>query len=175
MSRTRQTGSVRPRIDPASCSVRELLAGYGAIMDELRAREIVRSANSPVSDYAELLFCKAYGWKRENNSSAGYDAKDRNGVRYQIKGRRLTRLNASRQLGAIRKLDEKPFEYLAGVLFDQRFEILRAAIIPVKIVSARSSYVSHTNSWRFLLRDDIWAEKGVRDVTEELRAAANSI
>jgi len=155
--------------------VSELLAGYGAIMGELRKREIVRSANGPVSDYAELLFCKAFGWKREGNSAAGYDAKDKKGVRYQIKARRLTAFNASRQLSAIRKLDDDPFDVLAGALFDEQFKVMRAALVPVKIVRARSVHVPHTNSWKFLLRDDVWEEKGVRDVTEKLRAVASSI
>ena len=67
----------------------ELLRAHGAIIDELRVRDIVRSANSPISDFAEVLFCRAYGWTREGNSMAGYDATDAFGVRYQIKARRL--------------------------------------------------------------------------------------
>jgi hypothetical protein len=112
-------------------TVRELLSDYGAILDELRRREIVRSSNSPLSDYAELLFCKAFAWSRENNSAAGHDATDGAGIRYQIKGRRLTRHNASRQMSAIRNLDNTPFDHLAGVLVDEAFQVIRAAIIPV--------------------------------------------
>lgn len=167
--------SQRRSINFEKCTVAELLAGYGAIMGELRRREIVRSANGPVSDYAELLFCETFGWKCENNSAAGYDASDRQGVRYQIKARRLTRYNSSCQLSAIRNLEKKPFDHLAGLLVDEKFQVIRAALVLVKIVRARSVHVSHTNSWKFLLRDDVWAQKGVRDVTEKLRAAARSI
>jgi hypothetical protein len=71
-------------------TVAELLGAHGAILEELRRREIMRSANNPVSDLAELLFCRAFKWKRENGSAAGYDARDRGGVRFQIKGRRFT-------------------------------------------------------------------------------------
>lgn len=56
------------KLDPRVLTVRELLAGYSAIMAELRRREIVRSSNNPVSDYAEILFCRAFGWTRERNS-----------------------------------------------------------------------------------------------------------
>jgi hypothetical protein len=96
------------RIDVQTYTVDELLKAYGSILDELRRREIVRSSNSPLSDYAELLFCKAFGWKRENNSASGHDATDEHGVRYQIKARRLTRYNSSRQMSAIRNLDKTP-------------------------------------------------------------------
>jgi hypothetical protein len=91
--------------DVSVATVKELLAGYAAILDELRRREIVRSSNSPVCDYAELLFCLAFSWNRAGNSSAGYDAIDDQGVRYQIKARRLTPQNRSRQLSGIRKID----------------------------------------------------------------------
>jgi hypothetical protein len=128
-----------------------------------------------LSDYAELLFCNAYGWAREGNSAAGHDATDGEGLRYQIKGRRLTRANASRQMSAIRKLDEGPFDFLAGLLVDENFLVLRAAIIPIEVIRAKSSHVGHTNSWRFLLRDEIWNLAGVRDVTGDIRAAARAI
>jgi hypothetical protein len=156
-------------------TVAELLSAYGAILDELRRREIVRSSNSPLSDYAELLFCKAFGWSREGNSAAGHDATDAAGVRYQIKGRRLTRHNASRQMSAIRNLDATPFDYLGGVLVDDGFQIIRAALVPVVIVRDRAVHVTHTNSWKFLLRDDVWNLPGVRDVTAELRAVVATI
>jgi hypothetical protein len=161
-------------LDVRAATVQELLAAYAAILDELRQREIVRSSNSPVCDYAELLFCVAFGWNRERNSSAGYDATDKKGIRYQIKARRLTRHNRSRQLSAIRRIDSAPFDQLAGVLFDEAFQVIRAGIMPLSVVHANSKYVSHSNSWRFLLRDEIWEIPGVRDVTSELRAATDS-
>ena len=165
----------RPPIQVQSFSVSDLLIGYNDILDELRRREIVRSANNPLSDYAEILFCKAFGWTRKSNSSAGHDATDAQGIRYQIKGRRLTGHNASRQLSAIRNLENRPFDFLAGVLVDESFRVVRAAIIPVAVVQSRSVHVQHTNSWRFLLRDDVWAEPDVRDVTESLRKTASSV
>lgn len=153
----------------------QLLRTYGAVLDELRRRKIVRSSNNPLSDYAELLFCEAFGWTQKGNSESGYDAIDAQGNRYQVKGRRLTRFNGSRQLSAIRKLDTKPFDYLAGLLVDERFTVLRAVIIPLSIVEARSTHVAYTNSWKFMLVDDVWALPLARDVTGELRAAAAAI
>ena len=48
------------------------------------------------------------------------------GKRYQIKARKLTTHNTSRQLGAIRELEKGHFDYLAAVLFSERFEVRRA-------------------------------------------------
>jgi len=78
-------------------------------------------------------------------------------------------------MSAIRSLDKDPFDQLAGVLVDEAFQIIRAAIIPVALVRKESAYVAHSNSWRFLLRDKVWSFPGVRDVTDELRAIALNI
>lgn len=106
----------------------------------------------------------------QNNSSAGIDATDANGIRYQIKCRRITARNPSRQLSFIRNLPSGPFDILAGVLLDQNFKVLRAAIVPFEIVLEKSVYVKHVNAWRMILRDSIWDIPGVLDATDKLRA-----
>lgn len=148
----------------------ELLVLHSEVADELRRRGITRSANNPTGDLAEYLFCKAFGWTQAGNSQPNVDAIGPDGIRYQIKGRRTTRFNKSRQLSAIRDMAGSHFDYLAGVLFNENYTIMRAAVIPHAVASARATYVEHTNSHRFLLRDDIWNAADVRDVTEELRA-----
>jgi hypothetical protein len=147
----------------------ELLRTHGAVLDELRRREILRSANSPISDYAEALFCRAFGWTREGNSASSFDARDRTGLRYQIKARRLGSGPGSRQLSAIRNLAGDPFEQFAAVLFAPDFSVHRAALIPIDVVKLRVRRSSHTNSDVLHLRDDVWLAPGVVDVTEALR------
>lgn len=98
------------------------------------------------------------------------DAIASDGIRYQIKGRRLTRHNKSRQLGAIRDLGGAHFDFLAGVLFAEDYGVKRAAIIPYSVAVQRATFVEHTNSHKFMLRDDVWSAHGVRDVTSELQA-----
>lgn len=158
-----------------AAGIRGLLLLYSQIMDELRAREVVRTSNSPVGDYGELLFARAFGWRLESNSAAGHDATNDQGVRYQIKARRLTKANGSRQLSAIRRLNDDTFDHLAAVLFDADFKVLRAIIIPHALVARRARRREHTNSWLFMLDDRIWLEPGVRDVTAELAVVAAAL
>ncbi|MDP2620643.1 MAG: hypothetical protein Q8P46_10785, partial [Hyphomicrobiales bacterium] len=137
-----------------------------------KARGIIRSANAPIGEYAELLFCEAFDWIRaEKNSNAGYDATDKTGTRIQIKARRIIG-RGSPQLGSIRNLKQNPFDTLAAVLFAKNLEIVRAAIIPLEIVRLRSVHDPHTNSFRFMLEDDVWNMPGVQDVTGRIRIAA---
>ena len=93
------------------------------------------------------------------------------GNRYQIKGRRRTQRNKSRQLSFIRDLDG--FDTLAAILFGERFDVAGAALNPKGVVRERCKYVSHTNGYRFMLTDDVWEDWRVTDVTEKLRTAAS--
>jgi hypothetical protein len=150
----------------------QLLVLHADLSDELRDRGVTRSSNNPLGDYAEHLFCKAFEWRQENNAVKAFDAIDQStNLKYQIKARRLTLQNPSRQLSAIRNLDMKGFDILAAALFDRSYQVLRAALIPHEIVLSNAKYVKHSNSWRFMLHDKIWTEQGVADVTEQLRAA----
>jgi hypothetical protein len=73
-------------------------------------------------------------------------------------------------LSAIRDLSGAHFDFLAGVLFDEDYRIMRAALIPHAVAMERATFVERTNSHRFLLRDEIWNAPGVCDVTTELHA-----
>ena len=52
---------------------------------------------------------------------------------------------------------------LAAVLFDQYYKVTHAAIVPREVVEQNSSYQKHTNSHRFILRDNAWSWHDRRD------------
>lgn len=165
--------SARP-IDLRTHSVAELLALYTQLLNELTARQILRSSNNPVADYSEWLVARALGLELAAKSVAGYDAESADGSRYQVKGRRLTAANRSRQLSSIRGFDREsePFDYLVGVLFNEDFTVMRAAQVPVATVRKHATWIAHVNGWRFILRDSVWEIPGVADVTQPLQRAA---
>ena len=152
----------------------ELLALYARILDGLLARGVVRSTNNPVADYSEYLTARALNLRLVANANIGFDAISEDDVRYQVKARRLTARNGSRQLGFIRGLDlpDDPFDFLVGILFESDFRVHRAAVIPMEIVRARAARVDYVNGWRFILADGVWALPGVEDVTQMIRDAA---
>src|SRR3990172_5027999 len=112
----------------------ELLRLYANVLRELQRRQIIRSKNNPVADYAEYLVGKALRLRTVTKSTKGYDLVGTDGTRYEVKARRLTPDNESRQLSFIRGLKERHFAYLAGVLFEEDFSVLRACLIPIEIV-----------------------------------------
>ena len=157
-------------IDLASPSNRELLKLYTELMTELRSRGIVRTSNGPAADVAEGLVAKALSLTLNSSSTAGYDGIDPDGRRIEVKCRRLTRHNSSRQLSAIRNLESAHFDFLAGVLFNEDFSVMKAALIPFSVVKDHAVFVKHTNGWKFVLRDGIWTLPEVEDITGRLKA-----
>ncbi len=103
---------------------------YGQVLDAFRSRGITRSANNPVADYAEGLCKVALKLKPTRKSNTGYDGKDPKGKKIKIKARRITKENGSRQLSAIRGIDKRRFHYLAGVLFNADFSVMKGCLIP---------------------------------------------
>jgi hypothetical protein len=150
---------------------RKLLSLYGEIMDELRSRGLVRSANGPGADYAEGLVAKALKLKLNALATAGYDGMNSRGEKFEVKCRRPTVHNRSRQLSAIRRLERKHFDFLVGVLFNPDFSVQRVARIPYSVVKKHAKYVEGTNSWKFILSDSVWSLPGVKDITRDVQKA----
>ncbi|MCB0987995.1 MAG: hypothetical protein H6519_04535 [Microthrixaceae bacterium] len=78
----------------------------------------------------------------------GYDAVDAAGCRYQIKARRLTPQNKSRQLGVVRKLEQTEFDYLIAAIFSENLALLEMWRIPYQVVADFGRWVPTLNGHR---------------------------
>ena len=157
-----------------SRNVLGLLRVYDTVLRELRDTGVLRSNNNPVGDFAEFLVAETFNWTLTTKSTKGHDARDDQGNRYEIKARRLASENGSRQLSAIRDIDGKHFDYVAGILFASDFSVFRAALIPWSIVFEKSVYVGSTNSSKLILNEIIWEMEGVSDITEQLQSVLSN-
>ena len=146
----------------------ELLRRYAAILDELRARNVVRTQNNPVADYAEWLVSKKLGLELTPNSNAGYDALGSNGERFQIKSRRVDLWRDPRQPGVIRNLGAAEFDYLIGVLFSMDFSTVEAYKIPHAIVRIFARFRRYQNGHILHLRGSVLNGPGVEDISRIL-------
>lgn len=157
-------------------SVPELLRLYDAVLRQLTSRGVLRSTNNPIADYAEWLVAGALGLQLAGKSAAGFDAvgPEPERLRYQVKARRPTPQNPSRQLSFMHGLDRDPFDVLVGVLFTPTLEVHRVAAIPIDLVRAHAAYVAHVNAWRFILRDSVWDWPEVTDLTDVVRSHAST-
>ena len=133
----------------------KLLGLYADLMEELRSRELVRSSNNPVADYAEKVAVEYLGLQRAPKEERGFDALDKQKKKYQIKGRRITRHNKSRQLGVIRNLEEKLFDYLIAVIFNEDFSEFEIWQIPYNFIKKNSRFSKHQNGHIFLAKPNL--------------------
>jgi hypothetical protein len=138
-----------------------LLREYSAIMLELRTRKLVRSSNNVTSDYGEYVAAKKMKLHLMKNSTQGYDAVDDKNVRYQIKSRRFTRSNNSKQFGVIRNIDARQFQFLVAVIFNEDFSRKNIWKIPIEIVKKHSKFSKHQNGHIFLLNSNVTRERDV--------------
>jgi hypothetical protein len=156
-------------IDFAGLNNAEVLGLYARVMEELQVRGLTHSTNNPVANLAEKLVVGALSLKAKPESTKGHDAVCVNGFRYEIKGRRPTEKNKSRQLSFLRELDKGHFDFLVGVLFGKNLEVLKACIVPHATVLAKAKYNDYAKAWIFHLKDDVWGIAGVRDITDEIK------
>ena len=82
---------------------------------------MTRSANAVPGDLGERFVAHRLGLKLVSKSVKGYDAIDANRRKYQIKTRRITPQNPSRQLEDFRDLDQRLFHYCIEVIPQEDF------------------------------------------------------
>ncbi|RTZ48051.1 hypothetical protein EKL30_03555 [Candidimonas sp. SYP-B2681] len=153
-------------------SVQQLLELHCDAIAELRHRGVLRTKNNPVGDYAEWLVSVAFGLTLANNSSADYDAISKSGKKIQIKARRVTVDNKSRQLGVLRNLEAQGFDELIIVIFDGHFQITNAYSLPHSVAVQYSTYKPHVNGHILHARGALLTDPRLQDVSAELRAVA---
>ena len=152
----------------ASLSNLELLSLHSKILTVLRSREVIRTKNNPVGDYAEWLVSKALGMTLLSNSSAGADAIDADGMKVQIKARRVTPDNPSRQLSALRNYEAADFDYLIAVIFDENYNILDSYKIPHEVIRDYARHSDHVNAHIINLKGAILTDPRVMSIKENL-------
>lgn len=157
------------KIDLKGMSVKELLLTHGEILKELNRRNVTRTKNNPVGDYAEWLVTTLLGYQLQTNSNSGFDALGTDGTRYQVKARRVTAKNKSRQLGVIRNLNTDCFDKLIALIFTEDFTLDTALVIPREIIADYATYRQHANGHVLHLRGKILLDDRVESIAHLLK------
>ena len=144
----------------------ELLQTQSAVIGELRRRKVVKTKNNPIGDYTEWLVCNRFGLKAQEPSQAAYDAIDRQGVRYQIKGRRSEANSV--QFSAIRKLKDHGFDFVVAVIFNEDYSVRLAVKVSYDAVPTLARYQDHVNGHILILTNKVVEQDGVVDISHLL-------
>lgn len=148
--------------------ISDLLGIYRQVLEELREREVIRSANAPTGDYAEWLVQRGLGGKLQPSSNKSADLILRK-KKIQVKARIVSdpEKPGERQLSSFRSWD---FDDAVIVLFDRRYDVRRATRIKVTELEAASREDKWVSGRRVIANDGL-LDRG-RDITEKLREAA---
>jgi len=157
-----------PKLKLDHRGISDLLGIYGQVLEELRRREVIRSANAPTGDYAEWLVQRALGGELQPNSNKSADLIVRK-KKIQIKARVLNhpKKAGERHLSPFRTWD---FDDAVIVLFDHHYNVQRATRIKVTDLKAAAKEDKWVSAHRVIARDAL-LDRG-RDITEKLREAA---
>ena len=150
-------------------SEQALLTLHSRIIGELKSRGVVRTFNNPVGDFAEWLVSNTLGLTLTENSQAGHDAIDADGVRYQIKSRFIPDQKTVPQLSALRGLDGDPFDRVIALLFDAVYDVSLAVEFPIAVARKYGKYRQHTNAHIIRLSGGILNDTEVKDITTKFR------
>ena len=159
-----------PIMDLRNLTEKELLQHQAEILNELTQRGVIRTQNNPLGDYTEWLVANALGLELQPNARAGYDGLREDGARFQIKGRRITPANRSRQLSTIRNFEEGNFEYLAAVVYNEHFDVIEALLIPHEVVGEYAQYREYVNGHILHVRGAILVDQRVEHFENMLRS-----
>lgn len=107
--------------NPGERTIPQLLADWAAVMNELRARDIIRTNNNPVGDIAEAIVAKHYDGERGSFSQAGWDVKTLDGERIQVKAIRSTSATKRRNVSPIR---DSAYDSVVIVVLDENFQVV---------------------------------------------------
>lgn len=156
-------------MDHKNLEIKKLLLEQSAVIDKLKELKVVRTTNNPLGDYTEWLVGEVLGLVLETNSKAGFDGIYKiDGRKVQIKGRRITPENQSRQLSAIRNYDKKDFDELAAVIFNKDFEVIEAVLIPHEVIKQYASHRKHVNAHILILKGPILSDPRVKSFKDKL-------
>ena len=152
----------------------ELLSSYREVLAELRRREIVRTGNAPTGDYAETLVKVAFGGELAPNSEKSWDVLTPDGEKLQVKSRLLDDPTRSkqRQLSPIRSWG---FDFLVIVLFDSTYRVWKAVKVPASLVRGTGTHSDWVNGELIVARDSLLNHAEAEDLTNVLRATADSL
>lgn len=148
----------------------ELLGRYALILAELRARDVVRTANAPIGDYAEYLAQRVYGGTLASNSVKSYDLLTADNRHIQVKARAVGRsAKRTTKFSAFRSFH---FDVASFLLFDaSSYALLWAREMTSEQAKAAARHSDHVNA-DFLTRSIV--ERDGVDVTERFRIAIES-
>lgn len=133
---------------------RELLVAYESILSELRSRQVVRTNDAPLGQWAEWLAREKLGGTLERNSRKGHDLVTPDERRLQVKARivRDEKRRSERQLSVFRSF---AFNDCLVLLVKPDYTIRSATRLAADVVQAHARHRAHVNGYVLFVTDEL--------------------
>lgn len=141
----------------------ELLKLHGEILQELKRQGVVKTRNQPIADYSKWLVRTRLNLKEVKNPNEKYDAYDNSGIKYLVRSRQVIGDNLA-LFSVIRKIEERNFDYVVVITYDEEYKIADAYKIPIDILIKEVDYNDYQNGYIIKLRDLDLNDKRITDV-----------
>jgi hypothetical protein len=155
--------------DLSAFSESGLFSLYRAILRELKSRDVIRTDNAPVGDYAEYLVATALGGKRTTNSKKAWDVLGDHDEKLQVKARVVS---DPPERGQLQLSPFRSFGFDSAVivlLSATDYAVSRASKVPLHVVESSSVYRQHVNGKVLFARPEIMGHAEATDLTATLR------
>ncbi len=155
-------------------STTELLRLSAAIVGELARRDVVRTNDAPIGQYAEWLAEQILGGSRVTNSNPAIDIVGTNEFgNVQVKARILRGGGMKdRQLSPFRSTTGPGYDFVLVLLFCSDFTVKRAVILSAGVVAGHGRHSAHVNG-RIVRATDEFLSLGV-DLTRRFNEFINA-
>jgi hypothetical protein len=111
----------------------------------------------------EKIIAKRLNLKLSAGSNKGCLAIDEKPqVKFQVKSKRITKYNDSRKVGVVRNFDQRLFDFLIAVFFDEFLEPQEIWQVPVDIISRYAKFSKHQNGHILIFAGDIIEDQAVK-------------
>jgi hypothetical protein len=147
-----------------------LFSLYRAILSELKSRDVIRTENAPVGDYAEYLVATALGGHLAPNAEKSWDVLGNDGEKLQVKARVVAEPARPGQL-QLSPFRSFGFDSAVIVLLSATgYAVSRASKVPRHVVETFAIHRKHVNGKVLFARPDIMGHPDATDLTTALRA-----
>lgn len=137
-----------------SATPRDLLVAYEEILIELRRREIVRTNDVPLGQWAEWCAHQVLHRELARNSSKSHDLVTPDGRRVQIRARLVRELKrkGERLLSVFRSFD---FEDCLILLFAPDYTVRRTVLLSVEVAQTQAQFRDYVRGWGLFATEEI--------------------
>lgn len=152
--------------DVSSFGARELFSLHLKVLDQLQKHKGLRLCNRSIGQFGEWLMIRKLDLlSADDSDKAFFDAKDRHGKKYLVRGSNETAYKRSWKFVIARDLMEQHFDFLLAVVLKDDGDVRYAAKVPHHVITRLAPYKKSEQGHVFALSGKSFSDPEIEDLT----------